>query len=497
MITRDITWTRAVQDACKAVGNHLRLFEGDHGAVFLASGTRLPFELVIPNLLGECLTEPLADLQFPAAPRLEVTPDGLADEAAALLGQMGWAGLLYPTALRVSYAGWADWKLVWNAAEGRPELVLWGARPGEFAVYDPDGRGVAYWYEVVVPGGRVPRAYKVRELHRVDEAGTTVTNAAFKLQAGNVSSTPSAWSEVAPAWGDGPPPAEEARFDGLTLPPGHRVENVRGVSDYTRSRKNLQWRLILLESARNFSVALTTVPQLVISPEAVNRQTGQIDWEKLIFQYRRPGDGATAVLDLKTAVTSLGDSSTVLENLWDDWNAVNPVSPIFYGKAVGSTASGRSLDISLQGTVHAVERRRGAYPPATRWALAFGAQLQAHYAGVGLVRGHATVYGKCVDVGGAVKPRAKIRLDGGGTVTAYGTEEQIRQLGRLIFDDVRLDGVGVWTVPEWALEEMEIACVEAHPYVAPAEAFAEMRRTSAAHWRGVDPRAFVKELRGG
>jgi hypothetical protein len=380
MITRAITWTSAVQTAYKATQNHLRLFEGDHGAVFLANGTRLPFELVIPNLLGECLTEPLADLMFPDVPRAELTPDGLTDPATELLTLMGWPEQLYPTAIRASYAGAGDWKLVWNAVEGRPELVLWGANPGEFATYSPDGRSVCYWYEVIITTGKSSKTYKVRELHQVDDGGTTVTNAAFPMQGANVGNTPASWSAVAGAWDAGQAPPEEKFFEGLTLLPGYRVCNVRAVSDYTISRKNIQWRLILLESARNFSVALTTVPSVVVPPEARNPQTGEILWEKLIFQYRRPGDGSQAQIELKTAVTSLGDSTTVVENLWDNWNAICPISPIFYGKAVASTASGRALDISLQGTINAVKRRRRAYLPATRWALQFGSQLQGYYA---------------------------------------------------------------------------------------------------------------------
>jgi len=374
MITKSLVWNEAVAREVAAVGNHRRLYLGDHGSVFLAGNQRLPFELVIPNLLGECLTEPLADLIFPATPRVEG-----ADEAAAeaLLADMGWADVLYPTAVRISYAGHAVWKLVWDELRGAPALVLWGANDDEFATFTPDGRTVNFWYSVAVNDV----AYRVREMHVVRAGGTTIHNAAFRRSGETVEATPAPWSAVAGAWEPGAQPAEELTVQGLTLPPAFRLQNVLGASDYTLSRKNIQWRMILVESARNFSVSLTTVPQLLIPPEAVNPQTGQLDWEQLIFRIKRPGDGNLVTVDLKQAVTSLGDSGSVLQNLWDDWNAISPISPIFYGKAVGSAASGTALALSLLGTERAVQRRRRVYTPATAWAVAFAAQLRRVYAG--------------------------------------------------------------------------------------------------------------------
>ena len=74
-------------------------------------------------------------------------------------------------------------------------------------------------------------------------------------------------------------------------------------------------------------------------------------------------------MDLKTAVTSLGDSAAVLENLWRNWYSACPISPVFYGKGVGSDASGRAIELSLIGTTREVERRRNPYEAATRWAV--------------------------------------------------------------------------------------------------------------------------------
>ncbi len=380
MITRSLLWTTAVATAYDAMRNNRRLYDGDHGAVFLAAGKRLPFELVIPNLLGECLTEPLCDLLFPDIPTVKVgeATDTAVDELLTLLG---WSERLYPTSTMVSYAGEGIWKQIWNPLTGQPELVCWGLNDGEFTTWSPDGRAVNFWYTIVIESGRQQKAFKVRERHELEDGGTRMTNAAFPMQGSQVKASPIAWASAAAAWEEGQQPEEEVFFAGLTLLPGYRIENVGGRSDYTISRKNIQWRMILLESARNFSVALTTVPQLMIPPGAVNPSTGQLDWEKLVFQYKRPGDGSTAVLDMKTAVTSLGDSTDVLGNLWDDWNAINPISPLFYGKAVGSDASGKALTLSLTGTEVAVKRRRRAYVKATQWALQFARQLQAFYAG--------------------------------------------------------------------------------------------------------------------
>jgi len=113
-------------------------------------------------------------------------------------------------------------------------------------------------------------------------------------------------------------------------------------------------------------------------------------------------------------------------------------------------------------------------------------------------RSETTIYGRCISVGGVRKPQAEIRLSSGGApIKAYGNEQQIRLLGHLIFDEVRIDGVGLWNMPDWDLESIEITHVEAHPYVSPVDAFNELRSSSSSYWKGVDARTFIKKVRHG
>jgi hypothetical protein len=385
MITRATTWTSAVDAQYKLIKHHQRLFEGDHEAAFLANNKKVPFELVIPNLLGECLTEPLADCIFPSQPRV-IVKDQENDAVSTLLQEIGWWDLCYPTANRVSYAGQGDWKLVWDSEQKKADLVLWGANDGEFATYDPSGKAVNYWYEVVIERENNHEVFKVCERHELQNNGTEITNTAYgkNLVLGNY--YPVKWGSIAEAWTQYglEQPAEVNFLSGMLMLPGRRLKNVdldgkeTGNSDYTPSRKNIQWRLILIESARNFTTAITTVPEVIIDPNCIG-EDGKPNWSDLIFKVRNPMDGDSVAIDIKARVTSLGDSEKVLTQLWDDWAAISPVSPILYGKSVGSDASGESLRLSLMRTIRAVERRRQVYAPATLWAYQCAAMLHQVY----------------------------------------------------------------------------------------------------------------------
>lgn len=112
-----------------------------------------------------------------------------------------------------------------------------------------------------------------------------------------------------------------------------------------------------------------------------------------------------------------------------------------------------------------------------------------------LVRSQTTIYGKCIAVEGP-RPRAKI-ISAGVLIKAYGSEEQIRSLGRLIFDNVRIDGIGSWTIPDWELKSIEITQIDAHPYISPVDAFNELRNSSSLYWNDVNARFFIKKVRHG
>jgi hypothetical protein len=396
MITRDTTWTPRVAQAAYDQQVNTRLFEGAIEDVLFAK-KRPPFRILVTNLLGECLTEPLADLIVPKAPAVTTgTPEA---EAAvnAVLEEVGWSDLLYDTALRVSIAGEAVWKLVYDPETKKRVLRVWGLEPGEFATFTPDGKTACFWYDVSTVSGTETTWYKVREMHTLTGGGTTITNKAWQTRAPNpmdvaqqpnrvetlslvgTGENPVGWDKVAAAWdGVGVQPEEEQTIPGLTTLPGYTIPNIHRRSDYTATRLSVQTFLTLIESCRSFSVSLTTVPQLMVPPEAINPETGEVDWAQIIFSIKRPGSDYVTI-DLKTAVTSLGDSARMIDDLWADWYAVCPISPIFYGRGVGSNASGVALDISLSGTVRAVERRRQPYTRATRWLVKCAQELASAY----------------------------------------------------------------------------------------------------------------------
>ena len=57
-----------------------------------------------------------------------------------------------------------------------------------------------------------------------------------------------------------------------------------------------------------------------------------------------------------------------------------------------------------------------------------------------VIKEHASATGKVVRVGGTGKPSAEMVGADGRKITAYGTENQIKELGRLLYQDVRVDG---------------------------------------------------------
>lgn len=113
------------------------------------------------------------------------------------------------------------------------------------------------------------------------------------------------------------------------------------------------------------------------------------------------------------------------------------------------------------------------------------------------VKGPTTIYGRCITVGGTQKPRATVHLHTGGYVLVYGNEEQIRALGRLLYEDIAAEGIATWLMPDWELTSLQLAQVAPHPYTSPLQAFAKLQALDGAAWREVDAEAYVDALRHG
>lgn len=433
MRTNNSDWTRAVADEEARIVKMRRLYDGDHGAVFLEDGNELPFKLVIPNLCGEGMTDVRSDLVFCEFPRILPTPPNDSAEPdveyqqqiADLVAGIGLPDVVGATERRRSFAGYSDWKIVTDPLGKGLRLRLWGARDGEFCTWEEQpatpgfARAVNFWSKITLysPVGVNDRdmkgvSYRIRERHAiVNDAGEemfvptiagTGTGAIANLVEGAVGDkiTYAAWriehsGPVLIKWEDmqaeyvkagfSALPDEQSLLAGITTLPGYRIDNTdfdgdgTGNSDYTWSRRNLQWNVILISSARNFATAITTVPQITLSPDCM-RADGSVDWQRIALRVNNYDDPDSAPVEIKSWIGHLGESDKVLAELLADWDRLSPISPVLLGRSVGSDQSGTSIRLSLLRTERSVTHWRQAYNKAFLWALRYASAFYKEYA---------------------------------------------------------------------------------------------------------------------
>jgi hypothetical protein len=315
MITASQLWTSDVEREYKNIQKMRGLFKGEHERVFVTStGKKIAFKYVTQNVLG-MFTKTLADLQLNQKPQLVFDGEDDAPKANAvrLIELMNWWELLYPAAIRKSYGGYCDFKLIWDPNSddgtgklGRPILRLWGANCGEFVTIDKWKKAVNFWYEVEIADGNsiYERSYKIRERHEIINGGTIITNTAFaKMQAINNSyEIVAKWSEVASAWPEGAQPEEVSILAGVTMLPHYRMNNIdeegdgNGDSDYHESFRLLQEALNIIISSRQFVIRCMEEPTIAADMGLLD-EAGNLDLNAAKMQ-TVDADGNKKFLDI-------------------------------------------------------------------------------------------------------------------------------------------------------------------------------------------------------
>lgn len=113
------------------------------------------------------------------------------------------------------------------------------------------------------------------------------------------------------------------------------------------------------------------------------------------------------------------------------------------------------------------------------------------------IKGTTTLLAKCMRVGGATVPRAEIRLSQTGELLYVDVSEEIaRTLGRMLYEDVVLEGTATWNAETWKIMDFKITGITDFTRVEPHKAIEELARAARGQWDGVDALEYVRRLRG-
>ncbi len=114
----------------------------------------------------------------------------------------------------------------------------------------------------------------------------------------------------------------------------------------------------------------------------------------------------------------------------------------------------------------------------------------------GSVEGTSTIYGRCLRVGGATKPKAEIRLSSSGQILNVElSETEAKELAKRLYEEVILEGRATWDVETWEVERFRVSHITPYRQTDPALAFKELAEAAHGQWKGVDAAEYVRSLR--
>lgn len=117
-------------------------------------------------------------------------------------------------------------------------------------------------------------------------------------------------------------------------------------------------------------------------------------------------------------------------------------------------------------------------------------------AGLSIVEGTTTIYGRCLRVGGATTPKAEIRLSSTGKILNVElSEEAAKELARRLYEEVILEGTVAWNAVTWEIESFRVSHIAPYRQTEPALAFKELAEAAHGQWDGVDAADYVRVLR--
>lgn len=113
-----------------------------------------------------------------------------------------------------------------------------------------------------------------------------------------------------------------------------------------------------------------------------------------------------------------------------------------------------------------------------------------------LMRGTTTLYGRCLRVGGAEKPKAEIRVGTGDLIHIDVSEKLARELARSLYEEVGLEGEATWG-PDWKLQSFDLVRVTNYQSTNPVDAFERLSAEAGSGWQDIDAEEFVRNVRYG
>lgn len=108
------------------------------------------------------------------------------------------------------------------------------------------------------------------------------------------------------------------------------------------------------------------------------------------------------------------------------------------------------------------------------------------------VRGYTTVYGKLKFIGGD-KPQAKVELSNGSTVLIYLTEAKAKDIGGLIYSNVKIQGKANWVGPTLRMVSIELDKIVPFDRLNAEETFKLLASDLGSKWKNEDIDSYLSE----
>lgn len=385
-------WTADVDREYRAWRKRLQLFAGDHEAYFVdgESGQKQLYPYRKVNWLGDRLSKRIAELVFPGFPRLFATGKPQQELVAQTVRELRVPQVTYPTALMVSWGGWAPWKVYWSEQAGGPALTLWGVQPGEFCYFDyrAGDRARPYaancWYETEIERQGKPRKCKVCERYEVGaDRKVTFSNRAWLVEGSLMEGGGGKLKEIglAEALPEGSAvPPEKGAWPTSELPVWS-IPNVdlfgagTGDSDYSESLVDIQKQVNAVYAQRALVVALTGLPHFTV-PRRLLGPDGSLDLRNIWIQVEYEGEEPTPIT-ITNWDGNLQQTAQQLEELNKAFMHCSILSPAVDGQVAGvGGESGYARRLSMVKLEAGVWRRRANYEPAFEWLIRTSQELR-------------------------------------------------------------------------------------------------------------------------
>lgn len=112
------------------------------------------------------------------------------------------------------------------------------------------------------------------------------------------------------------------------------------------------------------------------------------------------------------------------------------------------------------------------------------------------VEGTTTIYGRCLRVGGATKPKAEIRLTSSSKILNVElSESDAKELATRLYEEVILEGRVTWDIATWEIQSFRVSHITPYRQTDPVIAFKELAEAAQDRWDGVDAVEYVRTLR--